>query len=97
AVLDDVNPVGLVDRAGSMAGQHRGAVLHETVERRDDGGLAVGLDAAGRLIEQEDRRVSQEGAGDADALFLTAGEADAALADLRVVAVRELRDEGMRV
>ena len=60
---------------------------HQSVQGGDDGGLGVGFDAAGGLVQQQDVGVGQERAGDADALFLAAGEADAALADLGVVAV----------
>ena len=38
-------------------------------------GLRFGIERAGRLVEQQDRRVAQHGAGEGDALALAAGEA----------------------
>ena len=50
--------------------------------------LRVGFHIHGgkRVIENFDRRVLHEHTGDGDALFLTAGDRHAALADLRIVA-----------
>ena len=42
----------------------------------------------GGLVEDEDGRIVQNGAGDTDALLLAAGEIAASLAHLRVIAVR---------
>ena len=55
--------------------------------------LALAVEARGRLVEDQDRRVGEDRARDRDALALAAGELDAALADHRVVALLELRDE----
>ena len=51
--------------------------------------LALGVERAGRLVEQQDRRVAQDGAGDGDALALAAGQRHAALAEQGVVALRQ--------
>ena len=37
--------------------------------------LALGIERAGRLVEQQDRRVAQDGAGERDALALAARQA----------------------
>ena len=58
--------------------------------------LALGVERAGRLVEQQDRRVAQDRAGDREALALAAGEHHAALADLGVVALRQPGDELVR-
>src|SRR5687768_8810185 len=88
-VLDDVHPVRLVDQTRAVARQHSRTVLHEPSERRDDGGLAVGFDAARRFIQQQHGGVGQKSAGDADALLLSAGQTHTALADFGVKAVGE--------
>ncbi len=61
--------------------------------------LAFGVERRGRLVEQQDRRVAQDGAGNRDALALAAGQRHAALADLAVIALFELQDElvGLRI
>ncbi len=55
-----------------------------------------GVECGGGFVEQDDRRVLDQRAGDRDALALAAGELDAVLADRRVVAEREAHDEVMR-
>ena len=49
------------------------AVLHQR--------FALGIERGGRLVEQEQRRLAQNGARDGDALALAARQRDAALAD----------------
>ena len=49
--------------------------------------LVLGIDRGQRLVQHQDRRIAQHGAGDRDALALPARQLDAALADHRVVAV----------
>ena len=44
--------------------------------------FVLGVERRGRLVEQQDRRVLQNGAGDGEALALAAGQGDAALAQL---------------
>ena len=53
--------------------------------------LGLVVERRGRLVEQQDRRVAHDGAGDREALALAAGQGHAVLADRRVVALRLLR------
>ena len=55
------------------------------------------FERGGRLVEQDDRRVLEKGAGDGDALALSAGQLHAVLAAGRIVAPLEARDEVMRI
>ncbi len=55
--------------------------------------LALGIERRRRLVEQQQRRVAQDGAGDGETLPLAAGQRDAALADQRVEALRQAADE----
>jgi ATP-binding cassette subfamily B multidrug efflux pump len=64
--------------------------------------LDLGIERAGRLVEDEDRGILEENAGDGDPLALTTGELDAALADMGIVAgpplgVGERADEVIRL
>ncbi len=70
-----------------------GAAVHQAVERLLHQRFALGVECGGCLVEQQHRCVLQDGAGDGDALALAAGERDAALADLGVVALVQPRDE----
>ena len=65
----------------------------DAVERRLDLALGVDVERRGRLVEDEDRRRLEHGAGDGDALLLAARELQAALADLGLVAVGQALDE----
>ena len=55
--------------------------LAQPVERPLDAGFRLDVERAGGLVEDQDRRVLQDGAGDGDALALAARERGAALAD----------------
>ena len=55
--------------------------------------LALGVDLAGELVEDQDARVAQDGAGQGDPLLLAAGQLGAGLADARLVALGQLQDE----
>ena len=49
-------------------------MLGDAVERGEDLLLGAGVECAGRFVEDQDRRVLDQGAGDGDALLLAAGE-----------------------
>ena len=53
--------------------------------------LHLRIERARRLVEDQDRRVLQQHAGDGDALALAAGQLHAALADVRVVGLAALQ------
>ena len=55
--------------------------------------LRLGVERRGRLVEDEDRRVSEDGARNRHPLLLAAREAVAALADNRLVAIGERCDQ----
>ena len=58
-----------------------------------DRGLAVRVERGGRLVQDEQLRGVDEGAGDRDALALAAGQAGAALADARLHPLRQRANE----
>ena len=55
--------------------------------------LALGVEIAGGLVEDEDARIGQDGPGDGQALALAAAEPHASLADQGLVAVGQTLDE----
>src|SRR5687768_3306888 len=59
--------------------RHQGHVLAQIVQRPKHRLLRRLVESAGGLVEDEQARPPVEGPGEADALALTAGEADAAL------------------
>src|SRR5690606_1976664 len=98
-VLDDAAPVEDEDAVGAADGREavgddeRGAPLRQPVERLLHGPLALGVERARRLVEEEDGGVLQDGPRDGDPLALPARELHAPLADRRRVALGERRDE----
>src|SRR5690606_23966727 len=55
--------------------------------------FALAVEGAGGFVEDEDGRVLEKGAGDGDALALSAGKAGSAFADEGLVAVGKVSDE----
>ena len=93
AVFHHDDAVGALD-GGQPVGDDQGrAVLHRGFERRLHHPFTLGIECAGRLVEQQQRRVLQDRAGDADALALAAGQAHAALAQKGVIALGQCPDE----
>ena len=76
-----------------MGDGDRRAALDQVVERFLDLALGLGVDRAGGLVEDQDPRVDQQGAGDRNPLPLAARKRLAPLADQRVVAVGQTQDE----
>ena len=79
ALLDDVS---VIEHQDAVAFEHRGkamrdhdcrASLHQPVERRLHQRLALGIECGRRFIEQQQRRIAEDGARDRDALALPAG------------------------
>ena len=64
-----------------------GAVAHGVFERGLHIALAGGVEGAGGFVEQQQRGVFENGAGDADALALSAAQAHAAFAQIGGVAL----------
>ncbi len=93
AAFDDVSVVKHADEVGSpdcrktVSDDKGGAPLHKSVERLLYEGLALTVERRRCFVENENRRVAEHGAGDRDALALTAGEAAAAVAYHGVVAL----------
>ena len=85
--------VRVVDRREPVGDGDRRAAAREIVERLLDGPLGLVVERRGCLVEDQHRWVAQHRARDRHALLLAAGEAVAALADLRVITVGQARDQ----
>ena len=67
--------------------------LHQPAQRLADRFLGFAVERGGGFVEQQERRVLEEGARNRDALALAAGEFHAALADDGPHALRQIFDE----
>ena len=80
-----------------MRDDQRGALVRDPRQRALDRRLGFVVDRRGRLVEHQDRGLAVQRARQRDALALPAGQLRAALADLAVVALRQRRDELVRL
>ena len=85
--------VGADDGRQAVGDDDGRAVRGDAVERRLDRFLGAAVERAGGLVEDQDRRVLQQRAGDRHALLLAARELQPALADHRFIALRQRGDE----
>ena len=72
-----------------MRDEDGGAPLHDLAQVIQDAVFGLRVHAGQRVVEHQDARIANQGAGNRRALFLSAGERYAALAHQRVVALRE--------
>ena len=93
AVVEHDDLIGQRDRREAVGDHERRAPGHRLVERELDALLGRGVDRRGGVVEDQHARVGQQRAGDRQALALAAGQRQAALADARVEALRQARDE----
>ena len=82
--------------AGLVVTRTRGAAAADVPDAGGDAGLGDGVDGGGRVVQDEDRRVGGQRAGQRDPLALAAGERTAALGDRRVDTVGQGRGDLVR-
>ena len=90
---DDDDLVGVPDGGEAVGDGDGRPSFGEFFQALLDPAFALVVKGAGGLVENEDRRIFQEDAGNGDALLLAAGKAGAAFSDEGVIAVREFFDE----
>src|SRR5690606_39207677 len=87
--LQHYDLVGVRERREAVGDDDRRLLAAARLEGGDDRGLGLAVHGAERVVEEQRGMLGQEGARDGDALALAAGEGDAALANLGVVALAE--------
>ena len=97
AALDERDPVGEGDGRQPVGDDDGGAIGGQPLDGLVDLGLDPHVDRAGGVVEDQDRGVGEQRAGDGDALPLAARERVAPLADDRVVALGQVGDEAVGV
>ena len=93
AVIQDKDLVGILDGRQAVSDDEGGTADHELVERILHDLLAFRIECGGRFVKDEDLRILQDRSCDGDALALTAGEDEAAIADLGIDAARQTLNE----
>lgn len=92
-MLDGVDRVRDAHRRRAVRHEHHRPPGALGVKRAEDDRLVQAVEVARRLVEQEEGRVVQERAREPQPLPLAAGERVAQLTDLRVIPLRQRRDE----
>ena len=102
ALLDDLAAVDHDDPIGAACGrepvrdEQRGATAGDQAHRPLHPGLGTEVEVGGGLVEQQDRRVDEQRAREADELALPGRQRASALRDRLQVAAGELGDELVR-
>src|SRR3989344_2260599 len=92
-LIESDDAVHLHDGGKPVRDDDDGLAAHEMRERVLDQDLRCGVEARCSLVEHEDGRILEDGAGDSDALTFPAGELDPSFADIRAVSERQRGDE----
>ncbi len=92
-MLEHDDPIDAVNGREAMRDDECGAAVHEFLDRLHDGSFGRGIERGGRFVEQQDRRVLQKSARNADALALADAQVAAAFADRAIVTSRHPADE----
>ena len=87
------DPVRQRQRRAPVRDQQRGAARGQVAQGRVDRGLGRVVDRRRRVVEHQHPGVGEHRAGQGDALALSAGQREPALADQRVVALGQALDE----
>ena len=93
AVDEHDRAVGELDGREALRRDEHRLAFERRPQPLDEPPLRERVDRGERIVEHDDARAGDERARERDALALAAGEIDAALADQRVVAVRQLLRE----
>ena len=93
SVLQDDDPVRVLDRREAMGDEEDRALPAQAVDRGLDGALGLGVERARRFVEDQDRSLGEDGPGDRHPLALAAREPEPELAGHRVVALGQPFDE----
>ena len=80
-----------------MGDHERGVVGRQLGQRGGDRLFGMAVERGGGFVEDEDRRILENGAGDGDTLFLAAGELEPAFAHERVHAVGQACDQAIQM
>ena len=91
--VHDQDPINLCNRAQTMSDNQTGAVAGQGQLAPLDDQLALGVQVAGGLVQNEDPRVPQDGTGDGQPLSLTAPQPNPAFTDVGFITLPQANEE----
>ena len=89
--VQNEDSIGVENRGKAMGDGEGRAIGHQTVEGGLDFLLGGGVERGGRLIENQNRWVLENGPGNGKPLRLPSGKASSHLADDRIISIRQFR------
>src|SRR5262245_48136773 len=89
--------LGIANGREAMGDDEGGAIVSKLLQRVLHCLLALVIQRACRLIKNDDRRILEEDARDAQPLLLSTRELDSALTNIRIIAPRQRHDELVRM
>ena len=92
-MVEDADEIRIADGAEAVGDDEGGAVGAEAVKGLLDEFLGGVVEGGGRFVQQKQRRIFQQCAGDGEPLFLAAGETDAAFSGEGVQPLGQVADE----
>ena len=87
ALMQYADFVGMLDGTQTVGHCYGGTGLHQFLQGILYQTLALGIKSRGCLVEDEDRRILEDGTGDAHTLTLTAGESAAPITAVGIEAM----------
>ena len=93
ALFQHQDLVAFGERRQAVGDDHHGPAARDAQQVGVDQRLALGIERAGGLVEDQDARIGDQRARDREALPLAAGEVGRAFLDVGLVAVRHALDE----
>ncbi|MND85551.1 hypothetical protein D3C80_774820 [compost metagenome] len=85
----------MLHRGQAVSDHQGGAPAHQGRQCLLDQVFALRIEGAGGFVEQQDRRIHQQGPGDRQALALATRQAQAGIAKVGLVTIGQLQDELM--
>ncbi len=96
-LVDDHDLIGPQDGADALGDHQAGMFEGLCIQRILDFGLGLHIHGAGAIVEDQDLGMRDQRPGNSQALFLPSGEVCAALLDVRIISLREGRNEIVRL
>ena len=93
AFVHDDDTVGLAHGRQAVGDDDGGSAFHQMFECILHQPLAFGVERAGRLVKQQDRRIAQQGTGNGDALSLPARKPRATLTQIGIKPLWQIAQE----
>src|ERR1039457_3029963 len=84
--MEHGNRIGITDGGDPVGDEDGGPPTHDLAEVVEDFVFRLGIDTGEGVVQDQDTRAAEQGAGNGGALLLASGEGDAALAYGGVVA-----------